>query len=406
MAPAMRILYVVYWGAAEPLGRSLVVPAVCRLARAGIDFTLVSFEKPRDLENAAEIAAIERQFADAGVRWVPLRYHKSPKWPATAYDIVNGVVHGLAARWLGRFDIVHARTFVGGPMGAVLATLLRAKLVYHNEGFYPDEQVDGGVWRAESWPHRIAKSLERFLYTRADAVVVLSERGRSQVRTLLDAGGRATPLAVVPSAVDLGRFHPRTSLARILGEPLRLVYIGSVGLRYLLDRVGRFVSILARRVPVELRVFSGASRDLIGALLSHGGLSPDAWSCEWIPHSQVPAELERSHAGLFFLTQGLSEHGCSPTKFGEYWAAGLPVVTTPNVSDSEEIILAERVGVVVRGHSDVAYEQAADDLLALLDDPGLPGRCRRAAEAHYGLERACQRLTDLYRAVVHPPDSG
>jgi glycosyltransferase involved in cell wall biosynthesis len=147
-------------------------------------------------------------------------------------------------------------------------------------------------------------------------------------------------------------------------------------------------------------VFSSAPQELIGALLTKGGLSPDAWSCQSIPHSRIPEELAVSHAGLFFLTQGLSEHGCSPTKFGEYWATGLPVVTTPNVSDSEEIILRERVGVVVREHSDAAYERAADELLRLLADPEMPQRCRRTAEVHYSLERACQEQLALYKALV------
>ena len=119
-----------------------------------------------------------------------------------------------------------------------------------------------------------------------------------------------------------------------------------------------------------------------------------------VPHSGMPAELTVQDAGLFFLAQGLSEHGCSPTKVGEYWASGLPVVTTPNVSDTDVIIRRHGVGVIVREHSDTEYRRAARELAELLDDPELPQRCRRAAEMYYNLDDACARQIELYHSVL------
>jgi glycosyltransferase involved in cell wall biosynthesis len=114
----------------------------------------------------------------------------------------------------------------------------------------------------------------------------------------------------------------------------------------------------------------------------------------------MPNELALQDVGLFFLSQGISEHGCSPTKVGEYWAAGLPVVTTPNVSDTDLIVRKERVGVVVNEHSDVEYRRAAKELRELLSDCELSARCRRAAREHYDLEPACRRQIDLYREIL------
>ena len=82
-------------------------------------------------------------------------------------------------------------------------------------------------------------------------------------------------------------------------------------------------------------------------------------------------------------------------------AMGLPVVTTPNVSDTDDIIRRERVGVIVKDHSDEAYRQALADLLGLLEDPQTPQRCRRAAETHYALDSACRRQALLYDSLCH-----
>ena len=89
-----------------------------------------------------------------------------------------------------------------------------------------------------------------------------------------------------------------------------------------------------------------------------------------------------------------------PTKIGEYWAVGLPVVTTPNVSDTDEIIKAEKVGVIVAEHSEVAYVNAFEELKELLKDPNLDKRCRKAAVDNYGLIPACERQIELYKAII------
>ena len=396
-----RVLYLVYWGAGEPLGQALVLPSVRRLAQLGAKVTLVTFDKAEDLNLREYMVAIRRELEGLGIRWVSLRYHKGPYAPAKVYDAVTGWARSIAVQLGGRTDIVHARTFVGGLMGLVLSRLLRAKFVYHNEGFYPDEQVDGGVWAPGSRRHRIARRLEAQLYARADGVIVLSHRARATVKDLAPVWRKRTPVIVVPSAVDLERFRCARYVGGVRPGGLRLVYTGSVGLRYRLDRAAQFAAVALQELgPVSLRVLSRADRSVVEGILGASDLPRDSWSVGSIPHAVMPAELTQHDAGLFFLTEGLSEQGCSPTKIGEYWACGLPVVTTPNVSDTDEIVRRERVGVVVREHSEAGYSEAIRTLAKLLEDPELPARCRRAAETHYALAPACERQMALYREVL------
>lgn len=395
-----RVLYIVYWGASEPLGQSLVLPAVKRLAEMGTDLTLVTFEKPADLSNKDKLSAIRQDLSRTGIRWLPLRYHKRPKIPATAYDIIQGGMRSVLNGLRGQPHIIHARTYIGGLIGAWLAPLIKAKLVYHNEGFYPDEQVDGGVWAYGSRPHRVAGYLERKMYARADGIISLSLRAKSVIEEMPQVKKKKTPVIVVPSCVDLERFRFRSKHHVDNEGRISLVYSGSVGGRYILDKVGRFVKVAAQEARVRLKVLTKAEPDLVSSMLDAGGLSREAWSMESAPYAEMPGRLTDHQAGLFFLTQGISEHGCSPTKIGEYWAVGLPVVTTANVSDTDEIIRRHRVGVIIKEHSDEAYRQAFRELGSLLDDPALAGRCRRAAEEYYALEPACERQLELYQSLV------
>jgi len=90
-----RILYITYWGALEPLGQSLVVPALRRLSHQGAEITLLSFEKPADLIDVKGRAATWALLKQHGIHWLPLRYHKRPRVPATAFDILHGGARGL-----------------------------------------------------------------------------------------------------------------------------------------------------------------------------------------------------------------------------------------------------------------------------------------------------------------------
>src|SRR5262249_42019497 len=147
-----------------------------------------------------------------------------------------------------RYDILHARTFVGGVMGLLLAPVLGARLVYHNEGFYPDEQVDAGIWRAGSLPHRFARFLERRLYCSADGIIALSTGAELQIASLPDVRRKVTPTTVVPSCVDLERFHCLAVPSLGCRDELRLAYLGSIGGRYAFDRAARFAAAASREL--------------------------------------------------------------------------------------------------------------------------------------------------------------
>jgi glycosyltransferase involved in cell wall biosynthesis len=396
-----RVLYIVYWGAAEPLGQSLVLPAIRKLADLGVELTLVTFEKRADLSRHEEMAGIRASLDIHGVEWIPLRYHKRPKIPATAFDALQGIAISLAKRLRFQPDIIHARTFIGGLIGLALAPMLNAKLIYHNEGYYPDEQVDAGIWRAGSTPHRVAKYLESKLYARSDGIIALSQRSRAEIGSLPGVRRKVTPVIVVPSCVDLDRFGRGLSRSGSGLSAVRFVYLGSVGGRYRLSQVGRFVRVAADEFQrFHFRVLTGANPGLVEAELGGCDLSEENISVASVPHAFVPEELATQHVGLHFLHQGISEHGSSPTKIGEYWAAGLPVVVTPGMGDSDEIIRRERVGVLVKEHTRDEYHRVAVELKKLLTDPHLASRCRRVAETHYALEPACEKQVDLYRNLL------
>ena len=150
----------------------------------------------------------------------------------------------------------------------------------------------------------------------------------------------------------------------------------------------------------KLQVITAADPAVVRAALSGSELPEDAWDSKFVPYDRLPDELGVHNAGFCFHSHGLSAAGGSSTKVGEYWAMGIPVIATPGLGDVDEIIARERVGVVVRDHSDQAYRAGLDELRGLLEDAELPDRCRAAAERHYGLDQACRRQVAVYEELA------
>jgi glycosyltransferase involved in cell wall biosynthesis len=393
----IHVLYVVYWGVLEPLGQSLVLPQVLRFAARGVRVTLVSFEKPHHRADREAFQRHRDRFRDCGIHWIALRYHKTPTVPATAFDVLQGGVRSLVRSVRGRPDLVHGRTYVGGIIGSLAARAMRRPWVFHNEGFWPDEQIAIGRWHESDRAYRAAKRLELSLYRRAEGVIALSQAARDIVLGYR-ADRSADSVVVVPSCVDLEMFRPA---AHRSGGPVRLVYTGSLGGRYRIHELARFIRAARDEMPgTMVTLYSHSSPELIRTELRRHGVDDGWWSLDFKPHAQLAEAVAAHHAGLHFLAPGINALVGSPTKIGEYWAAGLPVVTTPGVSDVDATVRRDRVGVIVESDTDEACRRAARELKALLDEPGLVTRCRQAAEETYALDHGVETQLALYRRLT------
>jgi glycosyltransferase involved in cell wall biosynthesis len=101
----------------------------------------------------------------------------------------------------------------------------------------------------------------------------------------------------------------------------------------------------------------------------------------------LPAVLASCDAGISFIRPSYSKRASSPTKVGEYLAAGLPVVTNTGVGDVDALFAPGLAGVLIPSFDARALENAARALLELVAQPETPGRCRELARRELDLDR-------------------
>ena len=83
----MNVLYLLYDGLTDSLGRSQVLPYILGLREFGHSFTIVSCEKQDRFQEDKK--NIQKIVDEAGVKWVPLTYTGSPPVVSTVYDVMQ-----------------------------------------------------------------------------------------------------------------------------------------------------------------------------------------------------------------------------------------------------------------------------------------------------------------------------
>jgi glycosyltransferase involved in cell wall biosynthesis len=409
LAPA-RTLYLCYFGVREPLVQTQVLPYLRQLAADGLEVYLLTFEPQFSrVWTGTKLASTRSRLAREGIRWSTRPYHKRPSGPATIFDILMGAVTAIRLARRHGIHILHARAHIALAMALLARPLTNSQVIFDVRGLMADEYVDAGRWQENSKMYRAVKWLERIGFKRADQLVVLTRRMRDWIVEQGYAG--AEKIEVIPCCVDSDRFDPQHDTAddgaNQAAERFELVYAGAVTGLYLLEQIGQFfLAVRALRADAFLRILTkGDVAETAATLRSVGLRDEEFWIGSVLP-ADVPQYLQRARLGLSLRKPTFAQIASSPTKIPEYLLAGLPVVSNAGIGDTDKLVESERVGVVLSSFDEHTLAAAAEQALALTEDPTLRARCIEVALRHFDLASIGRAgYTNVYRRILEHPSA-
>lgn len=391
-----RILVVTYWSHADALVQAYTLPYLRimleKLPR-GSHIHLITLEKG----NARSIPT------EAGIT-----VHPTPYRPFGAQG--TGMILGLLWRTFRlihreRIDTIHAWCTPAGMIGYLLAVLTGRPLVIDSYEPHAEAMVENGTWRRNSLAFRVLFFFERLQTQRASALIACAEGMQDYARSRYGLNDK--PMFVKPACVDLDRFAwPSVAdpqLARELGVEGKLlaVYAGKFGGIYLDQEV--FDLLRSARAHWGDRfhtlLLTAQRPDELKPYMEQAGLPMDMFTIREVPHAEVPRYMGLGHFALTPVRPVPTKRYCTPVKDGEYWALGLPVIITRDISDDSRIIAELGIGSVLSALDGPAYENAVAEIDALLrqyDRSALYRKVRAAAERYRDPALAHRIYEQLY----------
>lgn len=404
-----RVLFISYNGMLDPLGQTQVIPYLRELAKRGVRFTLLSFERAKafDAEGVRRCEELREELRGQGIEWHWLRYHQRPSVPATIYDVLAGIRKAESLVRRNGIKLVHARGHIPATIALALKKRLGTKMIFDVRGLMAEEYVDAEHWRQGSLPYRITKSAERRIFASTDAVVTLTERIWPIIKEWDGLRGRNVPHAVIPCCVDLASFkfsdddRARRRAELGLADQFTIVYSGSLDGWYLTERMADFFAGFVRRNGAAHLVWlTNGSHDRVKELMQSRGISADRFSVLSVPSKLVPSYLSAADAGLAFIKRCISKLASSPTKNGEYLACGLPLIINAGIGDSDALVNQWNAGVLLEDFTEAEYTRIGTLIEAMAARQEARQSARAVAEQLFDLQTVgVERYAALYERV-------
>lgn len=405
-----NVLFISYNGMLEPLGQTQVIPYLRELAKRGVKYTLLSFEKANAFgpEGKLRAAALQRELLAQGIKWHSLRYHQRPSLPATLFDVIAGIRYAGQLVRRNRIELVHARGHIPATIGLALKRKFGIKMIFDLRGLMAEEYVDANHWPEGGLRYRITKKTERRILAATDAIVTLTERIWPIIKEWDGLQTRKVHHAVVPCCVDLSLFRfsdadrARRRAELGLGDRLTLVYSGSLDGWYLTEEMADFFAYVAeRRSDAHLLWLTTGRPERVRELMSARRIGEDQFTIRSVAVSDVPSYLAAGDVGLSFIRRCFSKIASSPTKNGEYLACGLPLIINAGIGDSDGLVTDWGAGVLINELDRQSFDRAYNELQAFTTN-GAKAKARQVAEKLFDLDTiAGQRYAELYEKVLN-----
>lgn len=293
------------------------------------------------------------------------------------------------------------------PFAMVLAAKIRGvESVVLIHDLYPDVLVATGMARRDSWLVRSYSGMARWLYEKADQIVVLGRDARELVvRRFTEASRR---VSVIPNWSDTSRIRPAPEKGDAVREQMGLEakfvvqHLGNMGRTHGIESMADAAEILRPHPGIHFMVVgSGFQRERLLKRVVDKGLT----NVSVIPpcsDDELESYLNACDIALISFRAGMA--GVSvPSRMYNVMAAGKPILAVADAeSEIAQVVSEEKIGVVVPPEDPHALAAA---LLGVVDNPSqlseFGRRARKVVEDKYSADAVLSRYVTLFG-----PDDG
>ncbi len=400
-----NILIITYWSYSDALIQAYTLPYV-RIIKENLpsqsSIYLLTLEKNQDKITSSRRYEIAAKLENEGIKWLPFNYRP---FGMGAFFLWIGISFQLCRLIIQKkISILHCWCTPAGAIGYFLSFLLNRILILDSYEPHAEAMVENGTWEKDSFAFKLLFWLERKQTEHASHIISATAGMHEYAKRKYYVDIKN--FSVKPACVDLNLFNEEIINDKSLRHQLALdgkivcVYAGKFGGIYLEKEIFDFIKVAADHWGKSFRflILTNHSNEEVAAYCKLSGLEAECVVIKFVPHGEIPRYMGLADFAITPVKPIPTKRYCTPIKDGEYWALGLPVVISANISDDSEIIETNNIGAVLKEFNLKAYKQAISKIDGLLIQVDLRHKIRKIAKQYRSFEIA----ESVYRAIYNP----
>lgn len=386
----IKCLYVTFNGLMDPLGQSQVLPYIENLSKNGVKFYLISLEKIKDKE---KIKNLKKELKGLKIDWYGLKYFRF--YPlGTIVNIFQCFLLSFYLVSLKRINIIHARAYQSLFSTILIKKILRTKLIFDMRGFWPEELVDSGRIKQKSFYYKVLKFLEKKSIFTSDWIIALTPEAKEIIKQKF----KVKNVEWMPTCVDENRFKNLQPINFV--NKFVVVYSGSLWSFYNMQAMANFFVAIKQKIEnSHFLILGNNETEKLNKLFSQKEINKKDYTILTVSPEQVSNYLSGCDIAVSFIYKTYSKKAAFPTKIAEYLMAGLPVVINSQTDFLKNLIVKNKIGVVVDNPDNCDFNKKIDELQVILQDKNIKLICKKIAQGYLNKNICIDKYMDIYKKL-------
>ena len=296
-----------------------------------------------------------------------------------------------------------------GALGYILSKTTGKNLIIDSYEPHAESMVENGTWSKDSLKFKLLYWFERKQSNHAKTIIGLTEKTPEYALNKYQA--QFKNYFTKPALVELNSIQFEISKYKQLRASQNLenkivgVYAGKLGGIYLKEEFFDFLKVADDFWGNRLHFYflTDTNESIINNYISNKKINSCSVITKFVSHKEVNNYLQIADFALNFVNPIPSKRYCTSIKDGEYWAMGLPVVITKNISDDSDIIKTNKIGSVIERLENEGYKNSILEINNLLINNSreeLYLKIRPIAEKYRNMELAEKIYKKIYKAKM------
>lgn len=400
-----NILVVTYWSYNDALIQTYTLPYLKIISQKlpkGSTIYLMTLEQGSGRLKENEVIEVQKQLAAHNIVLITKPYiHFGFRAILNWIRIIFSLVSLIKKR---KIKYIHAFCTDAAAAGCLLNVFTGIPLIVDSYEPHAEPMLESGTWRRNSMAFQILFFFEKWQSKLAISVIACVEKMKEYAQA--SYGVVPQNFYVIPACIDFELFS-KESIKDVslldemdFNDKIVLVYAGKFGGSYLREEVFEFFKVTSDYYGDKLRILllNNQEEELINNWCNEAGLDRTIIKKKFVMHHDVPKYIGLADFAITPFVPVPSKRYGSPIKTGEYWALGLPVVITRNISDDSSIIEENGIGAIIDLDKD-SYLKAVkkiDGLLRNNSKEELYKKINSIARKYRSFEIADNVYTSLY----------